>query len=90
MGLFSPGAPNPRRDPHGVEIAGARLTCPHCGGAAFREREVMLNTSRMTAAGLDWVNPSATGFVCAGCGRVESFLEPRGLERLWGDGRVDG
>lgn len=90
MGLFSFGEPNPKADPHGVEIAGARLACPHCGGTAFREREVMLNTGMMTAAGLDWINPSATGFVCAGCGHVESFLEPRDLERLWDDGSVAG
>ncbi len=59
-----------------VIIAGKRLVCPHCGGWFFNDRESQLNTSAMTFFNLDWMNTSATVYVCDHCRRLEWFLEP--------------
>ncbi len=59
-----------------VIIAGKRLVCPHCGGWFFNDRESQLNTSAMTFFNLDWMNASATVYVCDHCRRLEWFLEP--------------
>ncbi len=54
------------------------LTCTHCGGQSFDEREAQLHTAGMTFFKLDWLNKSATIFVCADCGRMEWFLDVGG------------
>lgn len=51
------------------------LTCAHCGGQLFDERQAQLNTAGMTFLKLDWLNKSATVFVCINCGRLEWFLD---------------
>jgi predicted nucleic-acid-binding Zn-ribbon protein len=56
-------------------INGKTLTCIHCGGDSFDERQAQLNTAGMTFLKLDWLNKSATVFVCETCGRLEWFLD---------------
>ena len=38
-------------------------------------REAQLNTAGMTFLKLDWLNKTATIFVCEDCGRLEWFLD---------------
>jgi DNA-directed RNA polymerase subunit RPC12/RpoP len=65
-----------------VSIAGRPLRCPHCQNDTFYERSWQLNTSGMTFFNLDWLNSSATNYVCSQCGRIEWFTEPPGTETI--------
>ena len=56
-------------------INGKPLTCAHCGGDSFDERQALLDTAGMAFFKLDWLNKSATVFVCQDCGRLEWFLD---------------
>jgi predicted nucleic-acid-binding Zn-ribbon protein len=47
--------------------------CPICGGTDFDEREVLLSTTGATFLGLDWTNPSATGYICKKCKHIMLF-----------------
>lgn len=62
---------------HRVWIDDRQLRCPFCQGDGFRQRDIKLNTAGMSLLGLDWANKSATGLICAQCGRIEMFMEPR-------------
>jgi hypothetical protein len=55
------------------------FTCLNCGGGSFTEREVKLNTSGMSFAGLDWANKSGEGYICNHCGFMHTFA--RGARR---------
>jgi DNA-directed RNA polymerase subunit RPC12/RpoP len=66
--------------PSKVTIAGHPLQCPHCQHNTFFERSWQLNTSGMTFLNLDWLNSSATNYVCSRCGRIEWFTDPGGKE----------
>jgi uncharacterized protein len=55
--------------------AGKRVTCPHCGGAAFQERQAQLNTWFATFLKLDWLNRSATTLICTACGHMAWFAQ---------------
>jgi predicted nucleic-acid-binding Zn-ribbon protein len=59
-------------------INGKPLTCAHCGGQSFDERQVLLDTAGMAFFKLDWLNKSANVFVCQECGRLEWFLDVTG------------
>lgn len=59
--------------PARVIISGRPLRCPHCQHELFFERSWQLNTSGMSFFNLDWLNSSATNYVCAACGRIEWF-----------------
>jgi hypothetical protein len=48
------------------------LICGHDGG--FVKREVLMNTSGMTFAGLDWANKTGWAAVCPQCGFVHTFM----------------
>ena len=49
------------------------LHCQVCGEDEFVERKAQLNTAGMTMMNLDWLNESATCFVCEQCGYVHWF-----------------
>lgn len=56
-------------------LVGSRLfSCHVCGGMGFYQREVKLNTTGLTLLDLDWLNASADGAVCDGCGYVHLFF----------------
>ncbi|MCH0538527.1 hypothetical protein I3F58_02920 [Streptomyces sp. MUM 203J] len=57
-----------------VWVSDQQVVCPFCRFDQFWEREIKLNTAGMSFLGLDWANKSATGLVCAQCGRIEMFL----------------
>ncbi|WP_029291494.1 hypothetical protein [Cellulomonas sp. HZM] len=57
----------------GIHVLDKPFTCHVCGGAAFFQREVKLQTTGMTFFDLDWLNRSADGAVCASCGYVHLF-----------------
>lgn len=61
-------------DDNSYEIAGAAVTCTHCGGIDFDQSEAQLNTMGLTFLNLDWANRSATIFICMNCGHIEWFL----------------
>ncbi|MBB1251810.1 zinc ribbon domain-containing protein [Streptomyces alkaliterrae] len=54
-----------------------QVRCAFCGHERFNERSIKLNTAGMSFFDLDWANKSATGLICADCGYVQMFLEPR-------------
>ena len=56
-------------------IGGKQVRCPHCGGAEFESREVLLNTRGATLVNLDWLNRGATVLTCKACSRIEWFNE---------------
>ena len=68
MGLFG------QKEPAEVEIHGKLLRCEICGHDAFWRREALLNTAVATFFDVEWANPSATCFVCDGCGYIHWFL----------------
>lgn len=68
MGLFG------KKDPEQVQIAGILLRCEICKHDRFWKKEAQLNTAVATFFNLDWVDPSATCFVCAHCGYIHWFL----------------
>ena len=47
------------------------MRCPHCQHDLFYQRSWLLNTPGMTFFGMEWLNDSATCYVCAQCGRIE-------------------
>ena len=64
--------------PATVTRGGHDLICPHCQNDRFYERTSLLNTSGMSLLNLDWLNQSATNYICSNCGRIEWFTTPRG------------
>jgi rubrerythrin len=57
-----------------VELNGKELSCKHCGYDHFLISRAQLNTSGMTLLGLDFLNKSASVFICNECGYVHWFL----------------
>lgn len=64
-----------------ISVAGKTLACPHCGGQHFVENQALVNTATMTLFKLDWLDKSASVFICQGCGRMEWFLNPGPVEK---------
>lgn len=60
-----------------VHVMGKQVLCPFCQFDQFDDREIKLNTTGMSLFGLDWANKAATGLVCAQCGYIQMFLDPR-------------
>ncbi|HEX6195899.1 MAG TPA: hypothetical protein VFZ37_08315 [Jiangellaceae bacterium] len=56
-------------------VAGRDFACHFCDGTEFAERKVKLNTGAMSFFDLDWLNKSADGLICEGCGYVHMFLK---------------
>jgi DNA-directed RNA polymerase subunit M/transcription elongation factor TFIIS len=71
MGILS-GRSNEKPAP--VEIKGHPLHCEVCGHDAFWYRQAQLNTAMASFLNFDWLNPSATCYICDGCGYVHWFL----------------
>ncbi len=63
------------------EIAGHRVTCPHCGGGtSFDMSYAQLNTAGLSFLNLDWANRSGCVLICKTCSHVDWFLEePKGI-----------
>lgn len=57
-----------------VTVAGRQLRCLVCGHATFRERRGQMSGRFMSFVDLEWLQPSATCYVCAGCGHVHWFM----------------
>ncbi len=68
MGLFK------KKVPQTVEVAGNELICPICGNNHFWTRKAQLNSAIAAFFNLDWVNKSATCFICSKCTHVSWFL----------------
>ncbi|GAA4888666.1 hypothetical protein GCM10023405_02550 [Streptomonospora salina] len=52
---------------------GAYLACTACGHDRFEAHEWKLNTTGMTAFGMDWMNRDATCYVCSECRMIHWF-----------------
>ncbi len=63
------------RTPIRFSVAGKQVVCPHCGGAEFDCREILLNTRGATFVKLDWMNRGAAALTCRKCSRIEWFSE---------------
>ena len=71
MGMFGKKAAEP------VLVAGLALHCEICKHDQFWHREAQLNTAVATFFNFDWANPTATCYVCDGCGYIHWFLLKR-------------
>ena len=71
MGLFG------QKTTEQIQIAGSTLHCEICKHDMFWRREAQLNTAVATFFGFDWANPTATCYVCDGCGYIHWFLRKR-------------
>ncbi|MFI6869222.1 hypothetical protein [Nocardia sp. NPDC050406] len=61
-------------DPQPVPLLnGQLLTCDTCGHTTFEQRQWKLQTTGMTAMGMDWANRDATCYVCWACRRIHWF-----------------
>jgi predicted nucleic-acid-binding Zn-ribbon protein len=49
--------------------------CLACGGTRFSTRNVLLSTVGLTFLGMDWMNPSATAYVCEQCGYIMLYAQ---------------
>jgi hypothetical protein len=56
-------------------IKGNKLKCSICNNDTFWSRETLMNTTRMTFFKLDWLNKSATNYVCNNYGHVLWFMK---------------
>ena len=56
-------------------LHGKKITCQHCGGDQFFERNALLNTVGMTFFDLDWANRQAALLVCLSCRHIQWYLE---------------
>jgi len=54
---------------------GKTRKCNVCGGTEFTTRDVLMSTSGATFFGLDWMNPSATAYVCEQCGYIMLYTQ---------------
>jgi predicted nucleic-acid-binding Zn-ribbon protein len=63
-----------RPQPEPVEIFDRSLKCQFCGYDYFWRRNILLNTRTATFFDLDWLNQSATCFICDRCGYIHWFL----------------
>lgn len=58
-----------------VKVCGNKLICPVCKNEKFWNRTTLMNTSGMTAMGMDWLNKEADNYICTKCGYVFWFFE---------------
>ncbi|MHB8799390.1 MAG: zinc ribbon domain-containing protein [Thermoanaerobaculia bacterium] len=49
------------------------VSCPHCGGQSFEERQAVVNTRGLTFFGLDWLDKGVTVLSCTRCGLLQWF-----------------
>ena len=56
-------------------VGGRALQCTHCGGARFTSRSAQLHTAFLSSLDLEFLNKTATVYVCADCGHLEWFLD---------------
>jgi len=49
--------------------------CFACGGTKFSTRNVLLSTTGLTFIGMDWMNPSATAYICKQCGYIMLYTQ---------------
>jgi predicted nucleic-acid-binding Zn-ribbon protein len=63
------------KDPHSFRNNGKIITCLHCGGVQFVQKQILLNTPGMTFFSLDWANKTAFTFTCAKCSQILWFLQ---------------
>jgi hypothetical protein len=68
MGLFG------KHEPEGATVAGHALRCEICKNEKFWYRRAQLHTGVASFFNLEWAQPSADCFVCAGCGYIHWFL----------------
>ena len=68
MGLFRKS-----REAHPVEIKGQQLTCPVCGNKHFWQRKAQLNSAVASFFDFDWLNKSASCFICSECTYIYWF-----------------
>lgn len=59
----------------GFRRAGKTMTCPHCGGTDFDDREGLLNTRGLTFMKWDWANRGAVLYVCRACHNIQWFAD---------------
>lgn len=65
-----------------IEIAGHELHCQICRHDRFLEQRVQMNTTGFTFFDLDWLNKSATCYICDDCGYIHWFLKDLSDPRL--------
>ncbi len=63
-----------KNEPEQIQIVGKALHCEICKHDRFWTRTAQLNTAVATFFNLDWINASATCYVCDGCGYIHWFL----------------
>ena len=63
--------------PGGEQFVAAErpVRCPQCGGDRFDTREALLNSTALTAIGLDWLDRSATAMICTQCTHISFFAK---------------
>lgn len=55
------------------KVAGKELRCSHCDSVEFFKSQAQLNTAGLTLLGLEFLNRSATTYLCKSCGKIEWF-----------------
>ena len=54
-------------------VADENVACLVCGCADFETRSTILDKRGMTFLGLEWLNRSATLYICRNCGHIMWF-----------------
>lgn len=60
-------------EPAHYSAGGIRVSCTHCKGELFQEREALLNTTGATFLRVDWLDRSGTALICENCGLIHWF-----------------
>lgn len=73
------------KDPQVVALNGKELVCHHCNHDTFYVSRAQLNTAAMTFLGIDFLNRTASTFICAECGFIHWFYGINPLDKeSWG------
>jgi len=67
MGFF-------REEAEQYEINNKRLKCYHCENTTFFTRQEQLHSPATTFLNMEWLDKTATCFVCADCGYIHWFM----------------
>lgn len=71
MGLFSKEASD---DAQRYELNNKVLKCHHCENDTFFTRTEQLHTPRSTLFNMEWMDKTASCFICSECGYIHWFL----------------
>lgn len=84
MGFFSEFKKAATGKPAGdrYRVAGTTVSCAHCSGSTFFEKEALLDGRGASLLGIEAFGDAATALICTQCGHIEWFADQNLIERM--------